>query len=241
MEGPGVHVIKERLSFLKGKIVINATGNTKEKKDLLIGKRVIDIKAVGKKLYIEFEDLYLIIHFLMYGSFRINERKEGLKERLSLIFEDFTINFYNCSVKIKDKSSIKIDTSIDVLSEDFNVEKVLEEIKNYNGYICDILLDQNVFGGVGNIIKNEALFRARVHPLSISKNLDDKTAKTLIKEVIKFSKIFYKRRKENKRLKPYLLIYGRKKCLSCGSIIKLKYLGKTKRKTYYCENCQKIF
>jgi hypothetical protein len=32
--------------------------------------------------------------------------------------------------------------------------------------VCDALLDQNVFAGVGNIIKNEVLFRIRVHPLS---------------------------------------------------------------------------
>jgi endonuclease-8 len=32
--------------------------------------------------------------------------------------------------------------------------------------VCDALLDQEIFSGVGNIIKNEVLFRIRVHPLS---------------------------------------------------------------------------
>ena len=32
--------------------------------------------------------------------------------------------------------------------------------------VCDALLDQDLFAGVGNIIKNEVLFRTRVHPES---------------------------------------------------------------------------
>ena len=32
--------------------------------------------------------------------------------------------------------------------------------------VCDALLDQDIFGGVGNIIKNEVLYRIRVHPES---------------------------------------------------------------------------
>ena len=32
---------------------------------------------------------------------------------------------------------------------------------------CDVLIDQHIFAGVGNIIKNEALFRAAVRPLSV--------------------------------------------------------------------------
>ena len=32
--------------------------------------------------------------------------------------------------------------------------------------VCDALLVQSIFAGVGNIIKNEVLFRIRLHPLS---------------------------------------------------------------------------
>ena len=32
--------------------------------------------------------------------------------------------------------------------------------------VCDALLDQTIFAGVGNVIKNEILFRIRLHPLS---------------------------------------------------------------------------
>ena len=37
--------------------------------------------------------------------------------------------------------------------------------------ICDALLNQNIFSGVGNIIKNEVLYRTHVHPESLIGNI----------------------------------------------------------------------
>ena len=48
-------------------------------------------------------------------------------------------------------------------------EKEIE--KNPEELVCDILLDQNIFTGVGNIIKNEVLFRIRLHPETKIKNI----------------------------------------------------------------------
>jgi len=47
---------------------------------------------------------------------------------------------------------------------------------------CDALLDQHIFSGSGNIIKNEVLFRTRIHPLSLVSKLPTKKLTELIKE-----------------------------------------------------------
>lgn len=239
MEGPGVYLIKEKLKFLKGKKSIFVSGNTKENKEIIVGKKLLDIKSLGKRLIFEFDSFYLIIHFLMYGSFRINEKRKDKKERISIKFEDAEINFYNTSVKIIKKEDFIYDPTIDIMSEHFDKIKAKKEIKNSDKFICDMLLDQNVFAGVGNIIKNEALFRARIHPLSICKNIEEKFIDKLIENILSFSYEFYTLRKMGKSLKNYLLIYGKKFCSICQTKIKIKYI--CGRKTYFCENCQKLF
>ncbi|MEM5875509.1 MAG: DNA-formamidopyrimidine glycosylase family protein [Candidatus Aenigmatarchaeota archaeon] len=241
MEGPGVLVIKEKLEFLKGKIIEKVSGNTKEDKEKILNKRIVDIKSFGKRLIFDLEDVYLIIHFLMYGSFRINEKIENKKERLQILVNNNIINFYNTSVKIVEKSDFNIDERTDVMSNKFDKNLVKNKVKNYEGFVCDVLLDQNIFSGVGNIIKNEALFRAKIHPLSIAKNLDEKIVDNLIEEVIRFSNIFYLCRKRNKPLKDFMLIYGKRKCPSCNSKVRIMNLGKYNRRTYYCENCQILY
>lgn len=240
MEGPGVYLIKEKLKFLKGKIPISVSGNTKENKEIIVGKKILDVKSLGKKLIFEFDSFYLIIHFLMYGSFRINEKRKDKKERISIKFKDAEINFYNTSVKIVKKDEFIYDTKIDIMSKDFDKIKAKEKIKNSEKFICDILLDQNIFAGVGNIIKNEALFRAGIHPLSIGKNIEEKFIDKLIDNILSFSYDFYTLRKMGKLLKNNLLIYGKKFCSICQAKVKVKYMGERKRKTYFCENCQKL-
>ncbi len=53
--------------------------------------------------------------------------------------------------------------------------------------VCDALLDQNVFAGVGNIIKNEVLFRIRMHPLSKVGAIPPRKLGELIKQARQYS------------------------------------------------------
>lgn len=52
----------------------------------------------------------------------------------------------------------------DTMSEEWNPQKALAEIKKKKGrMVCDVHMDQTIFTGVGNIIKNEVLFRINVY------------------------------------------------------------------------------
>lgn len=236
-----MYAIRDKLSFLVGKRVTSVDGNTRQNKKLLEGRTLINIRSFGKRLIFEFDEFYLVVHFLMYGRYSINERIENKIERLSLTFDDAVIRLYNTSVKIVEKESLVIDESIDVMSDNFDIEKAKKRILSSPSYICDILLDQSVFAGVGNIIKNEVLFRSRVHPLSMSCRIEEKKIEDIIANTLNFSRIFYVYRKNGKSLKPEFTVYGKKICSSCGSKIVIKHLGNTNRRTYYCERCQILY
>ena len=71
-----------------------------------------------------FEDLTLLIHFMLFGSYRINEQKET-KPRLSLQFGDGEIKFYECSVHFIEGDINRVyDRSCDVMNDKWDPEKL---------------------------------------------------------------------------------------------------------------------
>ena len=206
-EGPSIVILKEAVQSFKGKIVKHAIGNTK-KVDIkkIEGKKVIDFKSWGKHFLICFSTFTIRIHFMLFGSYRVNEGKDT-EPRLSLKFNSGELNFYSCSVKFIDTPLDQIyDWSSDVMSEYWSEEKALHKLKEVpDALVCDVLLDQQIFSGVGNIIKNEVLFRIRVHPESLIKNLSLIKRKELIREAVKYSYQFKDWKKEFTLKKQWLV------------------------------------
>ena len=60
---------------------------------------------------------------------------------------------------------------IDILSDDFTFDNFKTIIQNYNMMVSKFLLDQDKISGVGNYIKNEALYIASIHPKKLTGKL----------------------------------------------------------------------
>ena len=97
-EGPSIIILKEIVQEFKGEKVISVTGNSKQDIQRLAGKKIIDFKSWGKHFLICFPSFTVKIHFMLFGSYRINEGKES-PPRLSLKFKKGELNFYACSVQ----------------------------------------------------------------------------------------------------------------------------------------------
>jgi len=134
MEGPPLRAIAERLSFLEKLGIGAVSGNTKAGKERLQGQKVSRIYTVGKRLVIETDSMAILIHFLMFGSYRLNERREGMEPRLSLSLGDNELNFYNCSVKIvTSQEPTDLDPNSDILNPDFAKSRAIEGMRGYEG------------------------------------------------------------------------------------------------------------
>jgi len=80
------------------------------------------------------------------------------------------------------------DWSSDVMSDKWNSRGARKKLRQIPEELaCDVLLDQNIFAGVGNIIKNEVLFRIRLHPENKIDNIPVVKLNELIKEARKYS------------------------------------------------------
>jgi endonuclease-8 len=240
-EGPSIIILKELAAPFKLKEVVAVTGNSKVGKQRAQGQIVIDFKSWGKHFLICFNDFTIKIHFMLWGSYLINEERD-LEPRLSLQFENGKMNFYACSVKILEGDLNQIyDWTADVMSDNWNAKAAKEKLKqNPEMMVCDSLLDQNIFAGSGNIIKNEVLFRIKLHPKSRLGSVPVRKLNEMVKEVRNYSFDFLKWKKAYV-LKQHYLVYTKKICPRCKIPLIRKHLGKYHRRTFYCENCQILY
>ena len=240
-EGPSMVILKELVQPFKGKKVIHVSGNTKEAVEEFAGKKIIDFKTWGKHFLICFTQKTIRIHFLLFGSYRINEEKES-PARLHLQFAKGELNFYACSVKVIEEDIDEVyDWTADVMNDEWNPKQARAKLKQHPGMlVCDALLDQTIFAGVGNIIKNEVLFRIKVHPESEVGKLPTAKLSALIKEARNYSFDFLEWKKEY-TLKKHWLAHTKKTCPRCNLPLIKKYLGKTNRRTFFCNNCQELY
>jgi endonuclease-8 len=241
-EGPSIVILKELVEQFTGKTVERAGGNTKKVDfDRIEGHRITAFKSFGKNFFICFGHLSIRIHFMLFGTYRINEHKET-PARLSLQFDDGELNFYACVVQLIDQPLDELyDWQADVMNPDWHPEKALAKLHAKPDMLaCDALLDQQIFAGSGNIIKNEVLFRIRVHPESRLGAMPDEKLKELIAEVVNYSFDFLGWKKEF-TLKKHWLAHTKTICPRDEVPFRKAVLGKTKRRSFYCEVCQVLY
>jgi len=240
-EGPSIVILKEQVQPFKGQKVLSIAGNTKVDFNSLVGRKITDFKSYGKNFFICFGKRSVKIHFMLFGSYRINEKKDR-PPRLSFHFENGELNFYACSVKLLGEDLNELyDWTADVMNKNWDPKKARKKLKAIPGTIvCDALLDQHIFAGVGNIIKNEVLFRIKVHPKTKIGDLPPQKLSALIKEARNYSFDFYEWKKQYV-LKKHWFVHTKKFCPRDGTKISKEYLGKTNRRTFFCNSCQLLY
>jgi len=239
-EGPTIVILKEEVQQFEGKEIIAVTGNTTIDLDRLLHQKP-QFKSWGKHFLICFENFTVRIHFLLFGSYLINADKTA-KIRLGLTFSNGTLHFYASAVKILEGPvDTHYDWSSDVMNEQWNPKKAKAKLREIpDKMVCDALLEQDIFSGVGNIIKNEVLYRIFVHPKSEIGKLPVKKVNELIREAQAYSFNFLKWKKTGE-LKKNWLAHTKKKCLRCDLPMIKEITGVKKRRSFYCENCQILY
>ena len=241
-EGPIIIILKEELQQFKHKEVIAANGYTPNlDPNMLIGQKLTDIKSWGKHLLLCFPKFTVRVHLMLFGSWRINSRGKH-NASLGLEFPNGEVNFYISSIKLITQPLDKVyDWRADVMGDKWDTQHAIEKLlAKPQAFIGDVLLDQKIFSGVGNIIRNEAMFRARIHPQSIVGNIPVKKLRELINETVKFSFDFLKWKKEGK-LTRHFEAYEQETCPRDHIPFHKADLGKTKRHTYYCNVCEILY
>ena len=238
-EGPSILHLRNELLPFKGKIVKKAGGYGPMPTAWINGKKLIDIQTWGKHLLLMFSNGTVKVHRGMFGDVLVNERKK-VNRSLFLEFAKGEINGYVVRAeKLKAPVDEVYDWRTDILSESFDAAYVKELLKTQaDKTIDDVLMDQNIFTGVGNIIRNEALYLAGIHPQSIVGKIPAAKTTKLIKEVVKYAKHWYALMEKDKRLTFHVY---QQEYAADGSEVTMKVLQRSKRKVFFSEHKQVLY
>src|SRR5687768_13145899 len=181
-EGDTIHRIANRLASLPGKTLERVTTQGLERD--LAGRVVASVAAHGKHLVIELDNgTQLRMHLGMNGRFRAYDRASGEltlarmspgRASLALVVEQAIYLWVGArTVEISDRRAPMRGTAIaslgpDVLADDFDCRQAASRAGVHaTRTIADVLLDQRVVAGIGNIYKCESLFVAGVDPRTL--------------------------------------------------------------------------
>ena len=240
-EGPSIVILKDAAAKFSGRIVRDVAGDSRQDLARMAGKRVVALRSWGKHFLIEFRGFSLRVHMLMFGSYCIDSAKSK-PPRMALAFDNGSLVFYASSVRyVEGDLDDTYDWRVDVMNPAWDPKLARRKLKaRPEQLVCDALLDQDTFAGVGNIIKNEVLFRIGVHPASPVGALPPRKLTQLIDEARQYSFDFLEW-KRHYVLRKHWKIHTRRTCPTCGGPVTKEYLGTTRRRTFFCVRCQTFY
>lgn len=235
--------------------------NTKLKNT--IGLKILDVENIAKNIVIKLsKDTYIVFHLAMTG--RILLRESGHKDDnwvkivlelerndkiLHLKFADMRQFGKVLVLNKQGVSTLANKYGLDPLEEKITPEKFLEQIKSKKTNIKNVLLDQKIISGVGNIYATDSLFLSRIHPKTSTQDITLEDATKLLKSTRQVLREGIKNRGSTLPDKMYVDIFGKEghqqnhfkiylkqKCPMCNS--KVEFIKINGRGTYYCPTCQ---
>jgi endonuclease-8 len=233
----------------------------------IAGRTVESVASVGKHMLMRFSgDLVLRTHMRMNGSWHIYRPGERWQRhpshmRLVVATEDFVAVGFDVPVaEFLDSRALARQRTLralgpDPLGDGFDAAAVIERFRQRGGQPTgEALLDQRVLAGVGNVLRSEILFVARVHPRTPVAKLDDATLARVVgtaQQLLRANVADATRdrrvahagmRRTTRRADPAarLWVYGRRgePCRACGTPIRRDADGDAARLVYWCPRCQ---
>ena len=191
-EGPEIRYIRELLnSKIVGKSIVKITAySNKRVYAPKPNQKIIQVGCKGKLLWIRTISYYIHIHFGITGWLYYNRKPNYTKYIIKLsgnntIYVDSMRKFTKMKTYTKSTHHRLINKlGIDILTKDFTLETFQELIKKYKTSVSKFLLDQNKLSGVGNYIRNEALYLAKIHPLENTSTLSNKQVRQLYDKIV---------------------------------------------------------
>jgi endonuclease-8 len=232
----------------------------------ITGRTVESVRSSGKHLLMAFSgELTLRTHMRMNGSwhvYRPGEPWQRPRREMRIVVSTAPFVAVGFSIPVaewlraSDLRRSKELTSLgpDLLAEHFDQEEAFRRVRaRPTELIMEVLLNQRVLAGIGNVYKSEVLFACAVDPFARVEQLSDQQITTLLATARKFLRAnvteglaamttYLGFRRTTRRDDPSarLWVYGRvgEPCRRCGTPILIDKRGNHARLTYWCPRCQ---
>jgi formamidopyrimidine-DNA glycosylase len=251
-ERPGIvgrQVAEVRLNWVKTLAVPDLEQFQRE----VIGQTVQAVDRRGKFVLLPMTAGTLLFHLRMSGDLRVEpqEAAEQKHDRLLLLFSDGVRLSFNDPRKfgrawwVQDAQQVLGNLGPEPLDEQLTGEEMYARWHNSSRAIKTLLLDQNLLAGVGNIYSDEALFLAKIHPLTPGNRLTLAQAEALLAGVRQVLREGIQRNGASidwvyrgGDFQNYFRVYQRtgQSCSVCGTPIERRVIGQ--RSSHFCPKCQ---
>ena len=211
----------------------------------LKGRRIEGVEARGKHLMMRFEGgVALHSHMGMTGSWHLYRPGERWREpawtaTVVLEFDDVVAVCFAAPKMelVADAEQPVAHLGPDILRDPFDLDEVVRRARVSDAAtIGELLLDQRVCAGIGNIYRCESLWLERVGPWLSPAALDDATLRQLYltaRDLMRRSLAAPVGRQRHA-----VHARGGQSCLRCFGLIRIRAQGKIARLTYFCPHCQ---
>ena len=222
---------------------------------------LIEISRKGKYLLLTFRNGTLIIHLGMTGVLRLFSENEILKihnhDHYQITFKDGIKLRYNdirkfgsihWSKKVENNLLIK-NLGVEPLSDEFSSDYLFKIGKKRKTAIKNLIMNQKIVTGIGNIYACESLFLAKIHPNKKSNRLNKQNYVNLVSSITEVLYIAIKNGgssiKDFRKIDGQpgyfhqkLSVYGKKAC-PCKLNTEIKKIKISGRTSFFCGKCQK--
>jgi len=158
--------------------------------DELIGKQVVGIERLGKRIAIALEgDLFAVLHLMIAGRLHwkpANTKKAGRNGLAEFVFANGTLSLTEAGTKRR--ASLYLARGRAALAEHdrgglepltATEEEFAERLRSESHTVKRSLTDPRLFSGIGNAYSDEILHRAKLSPVKLTGRLSEDEIATL--------------------------------------------------------------
>jgi formamidopyrimidine-DNA glycosylase len=254
-------VVRSLAPHLPGRTILHAEFGSKfvtpgDRKSLakrIKGRTIRSVRRHGKFILIELDRGVLSVHLGMTGKLLLDGSRGphsyGIFEldRGTLIYDDpRQFGRIELAENVPERIARLGPEPLTISLEEFT-----QELRRRKGRLKPLLLNQRFLRGLGNIYADEALFRARLHPLAAASRLSKQRIARLHESIRETLLLAIEHRGSS--ISDYVdaagergwfqlmhQVYGREgqPCSVCGAPIRRTLVGQ--RGTHYCPRCQRV-
>lgn len=246
--------------WLEGREVTKATSRApRAPVERLVGQTVTAVESKGKHLLIRFSSGDVLhSHMRMTGSWHVYPAGEAWQkpewqarvvlecgDRLAVCFNAPIVELLREGGDERHPSVSKLGP--DIVAAEFDLDDAIARAAQLPSDVAigEVLLDQRVSAGIGNIYRCESLFIERVDPFATRADVGDDGLRRLLLRARELMVANLGNRNDGQRGfglapgEPWVYGRGARPCRRCRTQIKSALLGSQARRVYWCPRCQR--
>jgi formamidopyrimidine-DNA glycosylase len=221
------------------------------------GKRVLDVRRLGKRIVFALEDgLFLVIHLMIAGRFKWVEAGAKIPGKVGLAALDFPSGtLLLTEVATKKRASIHLARSLDEFRRggieplDCAIGEFEAALRRENHTLKRALTDPRLFSGIGNAYSDEILHRAKLSPALLTQKMSAEDVRALFESTRAVLSEWTDRLRAEARdrfpervtaFRDDFAVHGkyRQPCPVCGTAV--QRIAYADNETNYCPRCQTV-